>query len=208
MSELAFFSDDARTKTKTLIGEIEQGTSAELVVTVRRRSGSYRATDYLVGAVTGLVVLALVLFLPREFAIETMPLDVAIAFGIGAGLTSLSPAARRLFTSKGLMREAVSTAARAAFFDQGISRTRGRSGVLVYVSMLERDVEVLPDLGVDVKALGESWTAAVARARAAVRASDLEGFLTALRDLGASLGAKLPRGDDDENELPDDVATE
>ena len=54
------------------------------------------------------------------------------------------------------------TAARAAFVDQGISRTRGRTGILVFVSLFEREVEVVADVGVDPVLLGEDWTRAVA----------------------------------------------
>ena len=49
-----------------------------------------------------------------------------------------------------------------AFVDLGVSRCAGRSGVLVYVAMFERLVEVVPDVGVDVKALGPKWTKALA----------------------------------------------
>jgi putative membrane protein len=100
----------------------------------------------------------------------------------------------------------VRSAARAAFVDLGISRTSGRWGVLVYVSILERAAEVVPDLGVDLGMMGEEWTRAVKAIHVAAARLDFEAFKAAALALGPVLGKAHPHRDDDVNELPDEVS--
>ena len=97
-------------------------------------------------------------------------------------------------------------AARSAFVEQGISRTSGRNGMLVYVSGFERRVEVVCDIGIRPAELGHTWTEWTARLDAAVSAMDTERFLVTLRELGQLLGPSMPRRADDVNELSDDVS--
>jgi uncharacterized membrane protein len=93
--------------------------------------------------------------------------------------------------------------------DEGVGRLRGRNGILVYASQLERAVVVVPDLGLDVTRLGSAWQAAVDRLEAALTPRlDLDAFEVALRALGPLLGRVLPRSHDDVNELPDAVDVE
>src|SRR5438045_3928208 len=72
------------------------------------------------------------------------------AGGLGAVLAELLPA--RLI-ERGL-RERVLAAARAAFVELGVHRTRARTGVLVYVSVRERRVELVCDVAVVDKVAG------------------------------------------------------
>jgi putative membrane protein len=205
----AFTGQTAKAEVAAAIRAIESATSAEVVVAVRPASGHYRHTDYLVGFAFAFAALIVFLFDPEhEFSLEWMPVDTLIAFAIGTVLSAgLSPV-RRLLTSRKLMRSNARTASRGAFVDLGISRTSGRTGILVFVSTFERCIEVVPDIGVDMSVLGPGFADAVARLDAAVRRGpDFSKFVEALRLLGPVLAQALPRGADDVNELPDEPAT-
>lgn len=206
MAEKTFFLPEARAQVTSTIKEVEAQTSAELVVSVRKQSGHYRHTDYLVGFVTSLATLALLLFLPTDFQLWAMPLDVAIGFAVGAVVCANVWTVRRLLTSRALMKANVHAAACAAFVHMKVSKTSGRNGILVYVSMFERRVEVLPDLGIDVAALGAPWERAVLLLQGAMAGRvHIDRFVEALRLLGPTLGKAMPHMADDVNELPDDV---
>jgi putative membrane protein len=56
---------------------------------------------------------------------------------------------RRLLVLPARKIGAVRQAARGAFFDHRVSRTHGRTGILLYVSVFERRVEVVPDAGIE-----------------------------------------------------------
>lgn len=205
MSEREFFQPTSRSAVRAAIEHVESQTSAELVVAVRRQSDTYRHVDYLVGAATSFAILLVLLFHPAPFAIDWMPAEVALAFALGAFGSASYWGFKRLLVSKAKKHQACWRAACTSFHEKGISRTSGRNGVLVYVSMLERRVEIVTDIGVDIAALGTGFGTAAAAIRASVESGpNLAQFVGALKTLGPVLGAAMPRSADDVNELPDE----
>ncbi len=205
MSEQDFYRAEARRRATAAVRAVEARTSAELVIAVRRRSGDYRADAYHLGfGAMGLVVVAL-LVAPQTFSVGAIVLDGFVAF-LGASLLArnLDSIARPL-VRRARRQANVDLAGRAAFHELNISRTSGRNGILVFVSTFERACAVIPDVGVDVAALGEPWEAALRDLRAAVHRPDFEAFLAAFERLGPILEAAMPRAEDDVNELPDEV---
>ena len=205
MSERTFFLKESKARVTAMIREVEAQTSAELVVAVKHTSGHYRDVDFLGGFAFALAILCALLFLPVPFAIGAMPIDVVIGFLIGWFFTAHAPVLRRLLLARRRIDAAVHDVACAAFVDRGITRTKGRNGIFVFVSTFERKVEIIADIGIDTSALGEPWRAATASAREAVAGLDFDRFVEALRSLGPALGAAMPHTDDDVNELPDEV---
>ena len=206
MSERAFFDADAKTRTVAVVQAIEEQTSAEIVVALRKSSGYYRHADYLCGLGVAVAAVVAVVLVPEPMNPLMLPLDVLLSFALGAAFCARFATIRRLLTRPRRRRENVRTAARAAFHDLGVSRTTGRWGVLVFLSMLERDLEVVPDVGIDLEALGEEWTGTVEAMRQSMRAADFERLLEATRGLGPLLARLHPVRDDDVNELPDELS--
>lgn len=204
MSVEAFFTDEARTRTAKAVGACEAHTSAEVVVTVRQTSGPYRGAWALGGFVAGLLALCVLLFSPTEFDWRFFPVDVLVAFLLGAVVTARTAPLTRLFAGRKTLERAVDRASRAAFYDQGISGTRDRTGILVYVTLVEKRVVLLPDLGVDTEQV-EGWADFESKLAAAVHGKDLEAFLSTVEAMGPALADSLPRAEDDVNELPDAV---
>jgi putative membrane protein len=134
-----------------------------------------------------------------------MPIDVVVGFLAGAFVAAHAPALRRLLLSRERADREVRAAACSAFMSRGISRTKGRNGILVFVSTFERAVVCMADIGVGTQALGESWRVRQEVARAAVARLDFDGFAEALRSLGPLLADAMPHQADDVNELPDEV---
>jgi putative membrane protein len=205
MGTSAFTDDAAKSEVAEAIREIEKATSAEVVVAVRASSGHYRHTDYLVGFALSLFALLVFLFDEHEFSMAWMPLDTVLAFALGTFVCASVPPLRRALTSRRLMRGNVRIAAQSTFFDLGVSKTSGRTGILVYVSMFERGTEVVCDVGIDAAVLGAPFASATAALDAAVRrGQNFSRFTAALRGLGPILQRALPRLSSDVNELPDE----
>jgi putative membrane protein len=152
MAERDFFRDDARRRVTEAIREVESKTSAELVVSVRHRSAQYRHADYLLGFACALGALAVLLWAPWSFALWSFPVDLTVAFVLGAIASSQIGPWRRRMTPGMTRAAAVHGAACAAFVKLGVSRTHGRNGILVFVSTSEKEAEVLADVGVDMDA--------------------------------------------------------
>lgn len=205
MSERQFFESQARSRVCDAIKAVEAQTSAELVVAVRRQSSTWRHVDLAAGCVAAFAVLLVLLFHPFSFAVEWMPVEVALGFLVGMGVSANFWAHKRWLVRDKALRESAWRAACTSFHEKRISATSGRNGIFVFVSMLERRVEVVTDIGVHPDALGPEWGSVTERLRTAVRnGPDLDRFLDALKQLGPVLGAVMPRSEDDVNELPDE----
>jgi len=203
MSEGDFFQPEAKKKTAQAIKSIESKTSVEVVVALRHRVAEYRATDMLFGFACACSALAALWFSPSTYAVEHMPFEMLGAFVVGAALSSFVRPLRRVLTPKAAVQRQLDTAARAAFYDLGISKTHRRTGLLVYTSLYENAVVLVPDAAVDRKALIELGSAKSA-IESALAARDFDAFLKALEQITPPLEKAMPRKAGDENELPDE----
>lgn len=185
------------------VTEIEQGTDAELVIVVRARSGTYRHADYLFGSLVAFAGLLCLLFLPVDFHQYWVPVDVLVLFVLGAFLSSRSSGVRRLLTSKKFRDAAVRTGAAAMFYDAGIANTNAEMGILIYLSLLERRLELIADRGVLKGVPPREWNQSLFALKEAGRNPDSQSLLKALRELGELLGKHLPATGENPNELPD-----
>jgi putative membrane protein len=184
------------------VRSIEAASSAEVVIAVRRRSGSWLHAPAITGGVAAFAALAFMLFAPTPFSLLSILIDPAVV-GVLVGLaTSQVHPLIRALTPRRWRRRAVHAAALAAFHDRGVHLTRARTGVLLYVSLLEQMSEVIADAGVTAA----TEAAALAKATAAIDAAVARGAVAtaqAIAALAPQLGAALPRAADDVNELPD-----
>lgn len=83
-------------------------------------------------------------------------------------------------------------------------RTHGRTGVLIYLSMSEHRAEIVADRSIAEKVDAEVWGEAMGDMLAHIKRGHIaEGLAVGVRDVGFVLAQHFPRGDEDENELPD-----
>jgi len=205
MSEADFFSDEAKRKSAASVRVVEQQTAAEVVVAVRPRSGRYGVLAYHFGIGLAALVVLYLLLSPQLYSVTAIVLDGVLAFAFGALIAANFHTLLRALSRKETLTGNVNGAARVAFFDLGISRTSGRNGVLVYVSLFERRCVVLTDIGIDPSACGPGFATANSNLEEAVKRRDLNAFQQALESLGPVLCVAHPRSEDDVNELPDEV---
>ena len=86
----------------------------------------------------------------------------------------------------------------------GVWDTDENSGVLIYVQLVDRQVEILADRGIAAKVAQAEWDAICRGMEAAFRAGDYRGgALAAIHQAGALLAEHFPRYASNPNELPD-----
>jgi len=82
--------------------------------------------------------------------------------------------------------------------------TEENAGVLIYVLLADRDVEIVADRGIDRQVPAGAWQAICARMEAAFRDARLvEGVVVGIEEIAALLAAHFPRVGAVANELPD-----
>ena len=189
----AKFDDTAREALTECVKKIETTTDAELVLVVRARSASYRQADYLFGVLLAFVGLLFLLFSPFDFHQYWVAIDVALLFACGAFITSRSNSLRRLLTTEKFRSAAVRTGAAAMFYEAGIANTNAEMGVLIYLSILERRLELIADRGILKGVNALEWNRLVFELHEAGRTADAQTLQTGLENLGELLSKHLSR---------------
>jgi putative membrane protein len=185
------------------VGEAERGTAAELIVVVAARSGSYLDAAGALGAAFAMVVLLVALFAPTLFPPIAVAIDVPLVFALATWLAHRTPALMRGIVPAARQRKHVERAAAEHFLAEAVHGTRGRTGLLVYVSLLEERVALVPDLGLDGRVPAAAWaevTWSETGDRSRPRA--LADLVRGVEQLGAILRLRLPADATDVNESP------
>lgn len=82
--------------------------------------------------------------------------------------------------------------------------TEENSGVLIYVQLVDRKVEILADRGIDARVGHAEWESTCREMERAFRQGDFEsGALHAIKRTGDLLAQHFPAHPDNPNELPD-----
>lgn len=182
----------------------EAGTAGEIVVVVDRAASSYRSVSLVVALVLSLLTPWPLLLLtatsaPRIFLVQL----IMAAFLLGSFL----------WYGKGgrmvpgfIKRRRAHEAALREFMKRGLSRTSGRTGVLLYVALQERYAEVIADSAFDQRVEPKVWQGVVDPLLDAAREGRLrDGLVAAVERLGVILAQHAPRQEGDIDELPDRV---
>lgn len=195
------FINDFPARCAEAVARIEQKSAAEVVVVVAPRSGSYADADLLWGILAGLAALAYILHGPVLFSPEMVIVNLLLVGGLAWWLSRRSEPLRRLVTTAARRRVQVEEAARSIFVGRGLGATRQRTGILLYLSLLEHEAVLLPDYGAQGRVPGVDWN----EARACLQTANLEeGLFKALTLLEEKLPERLPRAEGDRDELPDE----
>lgn len=201
---MSFLDSDARAALTRAIADFEAKTAAELVISVRPRSSPYLHLNIELGLLGGTLCLAYLLYGEPAFDLHWFLL-LPLALGLFCGVAGSTPALQRLLVRPDRRRAAVLLAARAAFVERGVAETRGRTGLLLYISVAERELVLIPDTGL-LRALPEAPLAeARERLRVALASGRAVALIPAILGLGDLCGECLPRAQDDLDELPNEV---
>jgi len=197
------FTDAERNEITAAIQSAESRTSGEFVAVVARASDTYRTPALLWGAGLALVLPAPLLLFSHLRALDIYELQLA-AFIALLLLFEFLPGLHMALVPRGLRHARASRLAHAQFYEQGVQLTREHSGVLLFVSMAERYVEIVADKDIHEKIGEQRWQAIVDGFTARVASGDLTGgFVTAITACGAAMAEHYPARPDDTDELSD-----
>jgi uncharacterized membrane protein len=117
-----------------------------------------------------------------------------LRFAVEAGLHPLS-----LWRGQTTRQRALEVFANLRVWD-----TEHNSGVLIYVQMVDRRIEIVADRGISAKVAQRDWNAICGRIEHAYRNGEFEqGTLGGIREITGLLAAHFPPRDGNANELPD-----
>lgn len=201
-------------KTKTRLSEAERGavaacvteaeraTSAEIAVVLAESSSDYGRAATAGAMSMGLLAAGLLALALGWTSMWRFLFLFALLYPAMRLLTGRYPLLARPFITEAELDEEVAEAAVMAFHGHGLSMTRERNAVLVYVSALEHHVRVLADAGIADKVEQAVWDGVAGELSQAMRRGDAVGGLcAAVRRCGEIAARHFPPRPDDRDEL-------
>jgi putative membrane protein len=219
-------SPEDRTRVGAAVTAAERASHGEIVTVVAARSDAYHDVGLHYAVLAMLLVPALLAVLPQSFLDAGLGLfagwdeaptrgllmallfaALATVFLIVRYLLAWMPL-RMALTPGATKTRRVRRRALELFRAAAERRTTGRTGVLLYLSLLERRVEIVADEAIHAKVAPETWGEAMAALLEEVEAGrPADGMVRAVEMIGAVLAEHVPLEQGDTNELPDRLIT-
>ena len=205
------FTDEEKGRISEAVRAAERLTSAEIVPMLVARSGLYHDAQHRAGLALALVVLTSLLmseafWLPWGWHAANaawLIVSTLVGYVIGSWLGTFDPVIRAV-TSTERLRGKVQLRAERAFAQHSLFRTRDRTAVLLMVSLMERQVYVLPDSGIGPRIAAAQWNEVVEAVVARLKADDIAGgFCAGIERCGVLLAVAYPALS---NDNPDELS--
>ena len=198
------FSADDKARITAAIHAAEKSTSGEFVAVVARTSDHYVFLPLLWSAILALLLPGACFLAGTSFRwIELYHLQLLV-FIVRAILLLSVPGLHLKLVPQRVKHAHASRLAQAQFYVQGVQLTPHHSGVLFFVSLAERYVEIVADKGIHEK-LGEAhWQGIIRGFVGHVRRGQVvDGFVDAIAACGTAMAQHYPPDPSESNELSD-----
>jgi len=204
VSTAAKLSEAERARITDAIRTAEATTAGEIYVVVAREAAQFRSIPVLWAALVAFIV-PWPLFLLTNLGAGTILLLQVITFVVVA--MALSPdGIRHRVVPPSIAGGAARKAAQAQFLAHGVHLTAERTGILIYVALADRRVEIVADDGINKKVAQAELDELAQHIVAAARSGTLaDGLLKAVDGAGRLLSRHFPPSPTNLNELPDRV---
>ena len=203
-----FFTEEEKERLKATVHEVESKTIGEIVVMVVDHSDHYIEAEILGGILLGSLLSLIATLLYFHSSIWSyVPLSFLFFFPCRF-LFQRVDILKRLFIGIRKKEEAVRLRAGRAFFERGLYKTKKNTGVLFFLSLLERKVWVLADKGIYEKMNQETLNRFANEVSRGIKENQAcEALSKAIQEIEVLLSQHFPITPDDTDELPNDVMT-
>lgn len=221
MTQIAMTEED-HARVSDAVAQAERHTAGEVVTIVAARSDAYRDVALAWAALVALLALA-VLEIAPDFALSLADRVLGLwatqwtpraIFGLALAVATVKFAAMlvlqlwqplRLLLVPGPVKSARAHARALTCFRVGAQRrTKGRTGILIYLSLAEHRAEIIADEAIAAKVPAEVWGDAMAAMLVHIKDGRMaDGMIAAVEKVGVVLARHFPRDANDRNELPD-----
>jgi len=197
-------SNEDRERLAAAIRDAEAGTAGEIIVVLARQASGYRSVPLLFALLGALAVPWPLIWATDLAASRIFMLQLIVALALSV---TLSWPTRRFALVPGFIKRArAREAAAREFLARGLTRTRERTGVLIYIALAEHYAEVIADTGIAERVNDQVWRDTITDLVTAIRAGRAaDGLVAAVQRVGAILAEHAPPRADDVDELPNKV---
>ncbi len=183
----------------------EAGSDGELVTVIAEHSddddGTYDCL--LIAAVAALILPALLVLFSEGSAGSIYAFQMMVFFAVFA-ILQFRPALRYRLIPQSTLQDRVRRHAIVHFHDNALHRAPNRLGVVIFVSLAERRVEILADCGFDNTVSATTWRNAVNALVSRVQRGELhQGLCETVRACSIAMAQAAPATQVSQNVLPD-----
>lgn len=198
---MALLSREEKIRVQAAAALAEKRSCGEFVTVIAPRADLYLYIPTLWAALITLLVPAAIAYLRPDWDHQRV-YATQIATFFGLSLLFRWQRLTVLLVPKRVQRGRAARMAREEFFLRGLPYTRERSGLLLFVSMAERYVEIVADKGIKNRVAQSEWDAIVNNFIDEIkqgRAAD--GFIAAIESCSGLLELHFPRRTDDRKDF-------
>ncbi len=219
MSGFKLSKDDLK-KISSAVKEAESKTSGEIATAIIKESYNYAVNELLFAVIVGFIYFVVMMFFVGsiENRLQSLFWDynigyllifygfstflvIAIFYFLG-NISTID----RLIVSKKIMQQKVKERALRHFMESGVYNTKDRTGILIFISILEKRVELLADSGINEKIQPEKWQSIVDNIIEGIKKKNVTSHLIeSINECGKLLSQHFPIQPDDINELSDEI---
>jgi putative membrane protein len=198
------FSADDKSRITAAIHRAEKNTSGEFVAVVARASDHYVLLPLLWSAILALLFPGTCMLAGLSLrGVQLYQLQLLLFILLAVLILSVPGLHLKLIPAR-VKHARAARLAKAQLYIQGVQLTRHHSGVLFFVSLAERYVEIVADKGIHEK-LGEArWQNIIEKFVTEVRRGRVvDGFVEAIGACGAAMAEHYPPDPAETSELSD-----
>lgn len=192
---------------KETVKKAESKTSGEIVPVILDKSDFYPAAHFRLALIIG-ILFSFTCYYTFDFDDPIILIWIQIpGMIIGYLLAYIAPI-KRLLTSQSEMDEETFQRALEVFYKNSVSMTKDRTGIMIYISLLERKAFILADCGINEKVASDYWDKLILKLISKIKDGHIvHGLSEAITECGKSLEASFPIQHDDTNEISNDLIT-
>jgi putative membrane protein len=197
------FSEDDRRVVREAIARAEKKTVGEILPVVVERSDPHPGANWLAALLCVLIGSALTAaWLPWDSPALVLLLQLAMGV-VGFALAALLPDFKRLFIFPHRATNVAEEQAFQEFYAHGLHKTVAATGVLIFVSLLERRAIVMADEGIHSKVEDDFWDGTNALILQGIRGGSIrDGLVAGIDRAGDRLAEHFPWVEGDRDEIP------
>lgn len=201
-----FFSGEQKEKIRQAVQAAEASTGGEIAVVLVDESDRYRE-GALAGALSFSAFTALVLAIAFHHVTIWfyIPVTVVLLFPF-LYLVQKFPHIKLAFLHNRRVEEAVKKRAVYAFYQKGVHKTEEQTGILIFISLLERKVWILGDKGIHGKIRTDFWRSLTRELAAGIKEDrTFDALCGVIARCGEELTRHFPGKTGRKNQLDDGV---
>ncbi len=209
------FSQDDLKRIEEAVKDAEKQTSGEIVPYAVHASDPYDGASWRSGLLFGAIALTVFVLIHnfseswQQFELAHIALGTLSAALIGVLLARFVEPVKRFFAGNEVMDRRVAQRAAEAFLAEEVFNTRDRTGILIFLSLLEHKVLVLGDSGINAKVQKSEWEGMVKTIVDGMKSGKpADGLIDAVRQCGVLLRREgVAVRPDDKDELSNRMRT-